>query len=86
MSDQASVDLKNAEMAKTAHVNADTSDNVKTGTGYIGELDKKVERSLVWKFDLHILPVLAIMYLFNSLDKSNLGRNSHFSGSNWQSC
>ena len=31
------------------------------------------ERSLVWKFDLRILPLLAAMYLFNSLDKSNLG-------------
>jgi hypothetical protein len=28
---------------------------------------------LVWKFDLHILPLLALMYLFNALDKSNLG-------------
>lgn len=37
------------------------------------ELDTKSERALVWKFDLRILPVLAIMYLFNSLDKSNLG-------------
>ncbi|KAL2055578.1 hypothetical protein ABVK25_004386 [Lepraria finkii] len=31
------------------------------------------ERAIVWKFDLRILPVLAVMYLFNSLDKSNLG-------------
>ncbi|KAK1146227.1 hypothetical protein N8T08_003317 [Aspergillus melleus] len=36
-------------------------------------IDSRAERSLVWKFDLRILPVLAIMYLFNSLDKSNLG-------------
>ena len=36
-------------------------------------IDPKAERSLVWKFDLRLLPVLAIMYLFNSLDKSNLG-------------
>jgi MFS family permease len=36
-------------------------------------IDPKAERKLVWKFDLRILPVLAIMYLFNSLDKSNLG-------------
>ena len=36
-------------------------------------IDEKAERALVWKFDLRILPVLAIMYLFNSLDKSNLG-------------
>jgi MFS transporter, ACS family, DAL5 transporter family protein len=36
-------------------------------------IDPGAERRLVWKFDLRILPVLAIMYLFNSLDKSNLG-------------
>lgn len=36
-------------------------------------IDAKAERALVWKFDLRILPVLAVMYLFNSLDKSNLG-------------
>ncbi|KAL4874937.1 major facilitator superfamily domain-containing protein [Aspergillus karnatakaensis] len=40
----------------------------------LGEsIDPFAERSLVWKFDLRILPVLAVMYLFNSLDKSNLG-------------
>lgn len=27
----------------------------------------------MWKFDSKILPVLAVMYFFNSLDKSNLG-------------
>lgn len=31
------------------------------------------ERSLLWKFDLRILPLLTMMYLFNSLDKANLG-------------
>ena len=36
-------------------------------------IDPKAERALVWKFDLRVLPVLAVMYLFNSLDKSNLG-------------
>jgi MFS family permease len=36
-------------------------------------LDRDAERRLVWKFDIRILPVLAVMYLFNSLDKSNLG-------------
>lgn len=42
--------------------------------GYTGVvIDPKAERALVWRFDLRILPVLALMYLFNSLDKSNLG-------------
>ena len=36
-------------------------------------IDPHAERKLVWKFDTRILPVLAVMYLFNSLDKSNLG-------------
>lgn len=31
------------------------------------------EKSLVLKFDLHILPILAFMYLANALDKGNLG-------------
>jgi hypothetical protein len=41
------------------------------GTSFL--IDHVAERKLVWKFDTRILPVLAIMYLFNSLDKSNLG-------------
>ena len=32
-------------------------------------LDPKAERALVWKFDLRLLPTLAVMYLFNALDK-----------------
>ena len=36
-------------------------------------IDPVVERRIVWKFDLRILPLLAAMYLFNSLDKSNMG-------------
>ncbi|KAJ1327919.1 MFS transporter ACS family allantoate permease [Microdochium nivale] len=36
-------------------------------------VDPAAERALCRKFDVRLLPVLAIMYLFNSLDKSNLG-------------
>lgn len=39
----------------------------------VAVVDPVAERQLVWKYDLRILPVLAIMYLFNALDKSNLG-------------
>src|SRR5438046_2902707 len=46
---------------------------VQMGMGTVTEIDPKRERALVWKFDIRILPVLAVMYLFNSLDKSNLG-------------
>lgn len=37
------------------------------------DINPRAERALVWKFDLRVLPVLAVMYLFNSLDKSNVG-------------
>ncbi|KAI5807054.1 major facilitator superfamily domain-containing protein [Geopyxis carbonaria] len=36
-------------------------------------LDPAAERALCRKFDFRILPVLAVMYLFNALDKGNLG-------------
>lgn len=36
-------------------------------------ISSSAERALLWKFDLRILPLLAVMYLFNTLDKSNLG-------------
>ncbi len=36
-------------------------------------LDPAAERALVAKLDFRLLPVLAVMYLFNALDKANLG-------------
>ena len=36
-------------------------------------IDPAAEKRLVWKFDSRILPTLAVMYLFNALDKGNLG-------------
>ena len=53
--------------------------------------DPVAERRVLRKFDLHLLPVLAIMYVFNSLDKSNLGnaktagleRSLHLSGNKY---
>lgn len=28
------------------------------------DIDKKMEQKMLWKFDLHVLPLLAMMYLF----------------------
>ncbi|KAF2089586.1 MFS general substrate transporter [Saccharata proteae CBS 121410] len=36
-------------------------------------IDPKLEKQLLRKLDIYVLPLLAIMYLFNSIDKSNLG-------------
>ncbi|KAI4752518.1 putative MFS transporter [Aureobasidium sp. EXF-3400] len=55
------------------HISDDTGKGYAEGTisGFV--VDQKEEQRLVWKFDLRILPILTIMYLFNSLDKSNMG-------------
>lgn len=44
----------------------------------LSTIDAKKERSVVWKLDLHLLPLLAVMYLFNSLDKGNMGMPTAF--------
>ncbi|KAE8382305.1 major facilitator superfamily domain-containing protein [Aspergillus bertholletiae] len=48
-------------------------DDTEMRVGVGDSIDACAERTLVRKLDFRILPVLAIMYLFNSLDKSNLG-------------
>ena len=64
-------------MKKQADGGVVTVSDYDAGTTFV--LDPKKESRLVWRFDLRILPVLAVMYLFNSLDKSNLG-NAKTSG------
>ncbi|KAL8695509.1 MAG: hypothetical protein Q9218_000087 [Villophora microphyllina] len=39
----------------------------------LGVISPAAERALTREVDIGILPILAVMYLFNSLDKSNLG-------------
>ncbi|EEP78760.1 hypothetical protein UREG_03606 [Uncinocarpus reesii 1704] len=36
-------------------------------------LDHRAERALCFKLDIRLLPILAVMYLFNALDKGNIG-------------
>lgn len=53
-------------------------DQAKSDGGYLQSdiddctIDPKLERSICWKFDLRILPLLAVTYLFNALDKGNI--------------
>ncbi|RAL66397.1 hypothetical protein DID88_006088 [Monilinia fructigena] len=61
-------------------VNPDIAQNIKDSEFNIGVtsesayiVDHQAERDLCRKFDFRLLPVLACMYLFNSLDKGNLG-------------
>jgi hypothetical protein len=60
------LDDKSGDVSFTADSKAPPSSNqVEVGIvrdSYV--IDKKLERRLLWKFDLYILPMLAVMYLF----------------------
>ncbi|KAF2502581.1 MFS general substrate transporter [Lophium mytilinum] len=65
------------EIAKEGIKVSSTQSSLKDATGVSGEVHHlptyEHEKALVLKFDLRILPMLALMYLCNALDKGNLG-------------
>jgi len=61
------------ERSRSVSTNVKGDTIVQTQEGETFVIDKKAEQALVRKFDLRILPLLTMMYLFNSLDKANLG-------------
>ncbi|KAK5172974.1 uncharacterized protein LTR77_003096 [Saxophila tyrrhenica] len=82
MADKSSLKQADAEskdsgevLDRTTSITADAEGNtvITSQDGETFTIDHKAERALVWKFDLRILPLLALMYLFNALDKGNLG-------------
>jgi MFS family permease len=74
MADNKHDDMNGALRTSSGDSELQAKHGVVAQTGEImAAIDPKAESRLVWKFDLRILPVLAVMYLFNSLDKSNLG-------------
>jgi len=58
--------MEAASPTKSASSDAKQSINVQVD-GETYSIDASAEKRLVWKFDLHILPLLAVMYLFNAL-------------------
>jgi hypothetical protein len=54
-----------ADLEQEAHLD--------TAIGTAAVTDHHAERALCRKFDYRLMPVLALMYLFNALDKGNLG-------------
>ena len=87
LSKQPDIDSKIRDdgLERTVSITNDDNGNtvITREDGEMFTIDKKAERRLVWKFDLHILPLLALMYLFNALDKSNLGNATTVSSTHW---
>ena len=64
--------VKDEELSASSNEHIHVTESKEDGGTTTLLLTPAADRALVWKFDLRILPVLAVMYLFNSLDKSNL--------------
>jgi len=58
--------MEAASPVKSASSDAKQSVDIQVD-GETYTIDAAAERRLVWKFDLRILPILAVMYLFNAL-------------------
>jgi hypothetical protein len=65
--------VKDDDLKASYMVDAEPESFLGTAYGPIPVVDHPAERALCRKFDFRLLPVLAIMYLFNALDKGNLG-------------
>lgn len=70
--DSSSLDGKDVKTAYDAQPVEPLSE-IASHTGAAAVIDHHAERALCRKFDYRLLPVLAVMYLFNALDKGNLG-------------
>ncbi|KAI1454583.1 putative MFS transporter [Annulohypoxylon moriforme] len=73
------MDSDSVQIKKDPISNQENSRDIESGHVALSDettadvIDSAAERALCRKFDLRLLPVLAIMYLFNALDKGNLG-------------
>lgn len=57
---------KDIELKHIDDVDADTKPQPE-------DLDPKTERRVIWKCDLHVVPVLMVLYLLAFLDRINIG-------------
>ncbi|KAH1975747.1 hypothetical protein KXW88_009490 [Aspergillus fumigatus] len=50
-----------------------TIEDIKSASLLPDELDRAAERRLLWKCDLHVVPILTVLFMFAFLDRINIG-------------
>lgn len=74
MFDKVTEDIEVASLGRKGSLSEKNSTVDKEVYGTVESLpfDKEVESAICWKFDIRILPVIAVMYLFCALDRGNV--------------
>ncbi|KAL2363982.1 hypothetical protein RJZ56_003103 [Blastomyces dermatitidis] len=62
------------EGEKTPNSTATSIESAEKHTNASEQLDPKAEQRLLWKFDLHIVPILFIVYFCAFMDRINVGK------------
>jgi hypothetical protein len=50
-----------------------TIEDIKSASFPRDEIDRAAERRLLWKCDLHVVPILTVLFMFAFLDRINIG-------------
>lgn len=71
-------DSKNSgalQLEKPFHIPVETQDNLQIPSGYfpVTAEEKAMNKALNRKLDIVLLPFLSLLYLFNGLDRGNVG-------------
>jgi hypothetical protein len=64
--DEQKAEMVSTRPNKAEHELADETSSVPT------DEEEKMERNLIWKIDLHIIPFVVLLYLFSFLDRGVL--------------
>ena len=44
-----------------------------SGSEIVSELDRSREKKLLWKLDIHVLPMISVLYMLAFIDRINIG-------------
>ena len=50
-----------------------SADSRTTASEIIPQVDRSLERKLLWKLDIHVLPMISILYMLAFIDRINIG-------------
>ncbi|KAJ3567259.1 hypothetical protein NPX13_g6832 [Xylaria arbuscula] len=73
MSEKEESDLRKSNMDRAEELESVEKGESDSPSSSDNEIDKKLERRVLWKLDTRILPILAVLFLCSFFDRTNVG-------------